>query len=123
MARQDNPNELRDHLANERTFLSWMRTAIAVVALGFVVAKSGILLREVGSVRVHAETARAGAVVGVLLVFAGILIAGLGSIRFWQIRSDIDHGVVRFTPALDIILAVLVSTAGILLAIYLIGTA
>ncbi|GEA26892.1 hypothetical protein MiAbW_01452 [Microcystis aeruginosa NIES-4325] len=25
-----NPNRIRDHLANERTYLSWMRTAIAV---------------------------------------------------------------------------------------------
>lgn len=117
------PNELRDHLANERTFLSWVRTAIAVVALGFVVAKSGILLREVGAGHVHAETARAGAAVGVALVFAGILIAVLGAVRFWQIRGDIEHGVVRFSPSLDVILATLVGVTGILLAIYLILTA
>ena len=123
MSQSTNPNELRDHLANERTFLSWLRTAIAIVALGFVVAKSGILLREVGSTRVHAETARAGAVVGVALVFAGILIAVLGSVRFWQIRRDIDRGVVRFTPTLDIIMAILIAVMSIVLAVYLIVTA
>jgi putative membrane protein len=117
------PNELRDHLANERTFLSWVRTAIAIVALGFVVAKSGILLREVGAGHVQAETARASAVVGVILVFAGMLIAVLGSIRFWQIRRDIDRGVVRFSPSLDIVLAVVVAIASVMLAVYLIATA
>jgi putative membrane protein len=117
------PNELSDHLANERTFLSWVRTAIAIVALGFVVAKSGILLREVGAGHVQAETARAGAVVGVILVFAGMLIAVLGSIRFWQIRRDIDRGVVRFSPSLDIVLAVVVAIASVMLAVYLIATA
>lgn len=122
MTEQQRPNELRDHLANERTFLSWMRTAIAIIALGFVVARFGILLREVSSGRVHTETARAGAVVGVILVFAGMLIAVLGSVRFWQIRHDIGRGVVRFSPALDIILAILVGIASILLAIYLIAT-
>ncbi len=117
------PNELRDHLANERTFLSWVRTAIALVALGFLVAKSGILLREVGSGRIHAETARAGAVVGVILVFAGMLIAVLGAARFWQIRRDIDRGVVRFSPSLDVVLAIVVAVTSVMLAIYLIATA
>jgi putative membrane protein len=123
MTEQPRPNELRDHLANERTFLSWMRTGIAVVALGFVVAKSGVLLREVSSGHVQSETAHSGAVVGVILVFAGMLIAALGAIRFWQIRRDIDRGVVRFSPTLDIILAIVVGVSSILLAIYLIGTA
>jgi putative membrane protein len=123
MTEQTRPNELRDHLANERTFLSWVRTAITIVALGFLVAKSGILLREVGASHVHSETAQAGAVVGVTLVFAGMLIAALGSLRFWQIRRDIDRGVVRFSPTLDIILAIVVGISSILLAIYLIVTA
>jgi putative membrane protein len=122
MTDQPRPNELRDHLANERTFLSWVRTAIAIVALGFVVAKSGILLREVGAGHVQAETARAGAVVGVILVFAGMLIAVLGAVRFWQIRQDIDRGVVRFSPSLDVVLAIVVAVTSIMLAIYLIAT-
>jgi putative membrane protein len=117
------PNELRDHLANERTFLSWVRTAIAIVALGFVVAKSGILLREVGAGHVQAETARAGAVVGVILVFAGMVTAVLGAVRFWQIRRDIDRGVVRFSPSLDVVLAVVVAITSIMLAVYLMATA
>jgi uncharacterized membrane protein YidH (DUF202 family) len=29
----------RDHAANERTFLAWVRTGIAVIALGFVIEK------------------------------------------------------------------------------------
>lgn len=118
-----NPNELRDHLANERTFLSWMRTAIAIVALGFLVAKSGILLREVGSGHIHAATAPAGAIVGVILVFAGLLIALLGSIRFWQIRRDIIRGEVAFSPAIDLALGGLIGAAGVILAVYLVATA
>lgn len=123
MTDQTRPNELRDHLANERTFLSWIRTAIALVALGFVVAKSGILLREVGAGHIHAQTSEAGAVVGVVLVFAGMLIAVLGAVRFWQIRRDIDRGVVRFSPSLDVVLAIVVAVTSVMLAIYLIVTA
>jgi putative membrane protein len=123
MAERPNPNELRDHLANERTFLAWMRTAITIVALGFVVAKFGILLREVGGGHIHTETARVGGIVGVALVFGGMLTAALGGLKFLQIRRNIEDGVVRFSVALDLVLAAVLGTASIVLAIYLIVTA
>jgi putative membrane protein len=34
-----------EYLANERTFLAWIRTSIAVITLGFVIAKFGVSLR------------------------------------------------------------------------------
>ncbi|AIF85523.1 putative membrane protein [Candidatus Nitrososphaera evergladensis SR1] len=36
----------QQYLANERTFLSWLRTSIALIGLGFVVARFGLFLRE-----------------------------------------------------------------------------
>ncbi len=36
------PPSVRDHLANERTLLSWMRTALAVIALGFLVDRLAV---------------------------------------------------------------------------------
>ena len=117
------PNTLRDHLANERTFLAWIRTAIAIVALGFVVAKFGLVLREIGGTHIHPDTARAGAVVGVGLVGFGIITAGLALLKFLQTKRDIDYDIVDFRPGLDIALAVLVGMASVVLAAYLILTA
>ncbi|MGI8824569.1 MAG: YidH family protein [Chloroflexota bacterium] len=117
-----NPNLLRDHLANERTFLSWIRTAIAVVALGFVVARFGIIIREVGGAHVHAMTAQAGAAVGVVLVIGGIAAVALATKKFDNTRHDIDHGIVRFSPALDVALAVIVAVVSVVLAVYLVVT-
>src|ERR687885_1337576 len=37
-------------LANERTFLAWLRTSIAIIGLGFVVARFSLFLREFGFV-------------------------------------------------------------------------
>jgi putative membrane protein len=39
------PSRTRDHLANERTFLAWIRTALALIGLGFVLARLGLFLR------------------------------------------------------------------------------
>jgi putative membrane protein len=120
--RPPGPNELRDHLANERTFLAWIRTTITIVALGFVVAKFGILLREVGGSHIHPQTARFGAVVGVLLVLFGLATAGLATMRFLRTRDDIERDIVAFDPALDVALAAMVGVVSIVLAGYLIVT-
>ena len=37
----------REHQSNERTFLAWLRTAIALIALGFAIARFGIFLRQI----------------------------------------------------------------------------
>src|SRR5947209_912320 len=102
-----NPNKLRDHLANERTLLAWIRTAITMTGLGFVVAKFGILLREVSGGHVHPLTSRAGAIVGVGLVFVGMAMAGLATHRFLRTRANIEENIVEFSPSLDVALAVL----------------
>jgi len=38
--------KIRDHLANERTFLAWVRTALGLIGLGFVLARMGLFLRQ-----------------------------------------------------------------------------
>ncbi len=85
-----NPNLLRDRLANERTFLAWLRTGIAITSLGFVVARFDIFLTEFA--RISSETApaavqppkegTAAVPIGVLLVLAGPLIIVMAAVRY-----------------------------------------
>lgn len=42
----DRVAHVTDYLANERTFLAWVRTSIALISLGFVVAKFSVWLRQ-----------------------------------------------------------------------------
>jgi len=37
----------QQHLANQRTFLAWLRTAVALFGLGFVVSRFGLFLRSI----------------------------------------------------------------------------
>ncbi len=83
-----------DHAANERTFLAWIRTAIAVEAFGFLVEKFDVFLRvasRTGGVKpppVIGETI--SDVVGLLLLLLGGLIVVLATIRFRRLAVAID---------------------------------
>lgn len=37
----------RDHMANERTFLAWIRTSIGIMAFGFVVEKFALFIKQI----------------------------------------------------------------------------
>ncbi|EQD78802.1 membrane protein containing DUF202, partial [mine drainage metagenome] len=75
------PGSPTDHLANERTFLSWVRTGITVVALGFVVAKFNLLIRELAGPRASSQSPYASAL-GVILVLVGALLVLLAYVRY-----------------------------------------
>ena len=42
-AKLQNPSRVRDHLANERTYLAWMRTAISLMGFGVVIVRLRLL--------------------------------------------------------------------------------
>lgn len=110
-----------DHLANERTFLAWTRTAITIMAFGFVVARFGLFLRVATGVGNPAESPFSlGA--GVFLVLAGTVILVVSLLRFRLTRTDLLEG--RFVPRQDveILLTVLLVAVGVGLAAYLLTT-
>jgi putative membrane protein len=84
-----------DHAANERTFLAWVRTAIAVMAFGFLVEKFDLFL-EVASRSLAAQppptlvNSIVGDGAGLLLILLGGSMMVVATIRFRQIGQDID---------------------------------
>ena len=46
MNRNSRLGRQREHQANERTFLAWLRTSLALIGFGFVIARFGLFLRE-----------------------------------------------------------------------------
>jgi len=53
VAEELNPNRARDHLANERTFLAWVRTAVAIVVFGFAIGRFSIAMRQLTALQGH----------------------------------------------------------------------
>jgi putative membrane protein len=83
-----------DHAANERTFLAWIRTAIAVAAFGFLVEKFDLFLditsRSDGGHRPSALGEMVANVTGLLIiVLAGVMMV-LATIRFRRTAVAID---------------------------------
>jgi putative membrane protein len=127
-----NPNLLRDRLANERTFLAWLRTGIAITSLGFVVARFDLFLAEL--TRVSAEDAataaeavesEAAVPIGVLLVLAGPLIVVLAAVRYLQTERALTSGRQESRRLVrGIVVAMTLGTivAGVGLALHIIAT-
>src|ERR1700709_2643624 len=81
-----------DHSANERTFLTWVRTSIAVMAFGFLVEKFDLFLAMAGvstgqaMVSPHGEVV--GSIAGLLLILLGGAMLGLSMVRFRKTARD-----------------------------------
>jgi putative membrane protein len=90
------PDEtLRLHQANERTFLAWIRTGIAVMAFGFAIARFGVFLRQMAALdpaRVGAAHGLGSTWIGVVLVALGTLANALATFRYAHVRRAIERG-------------------------------
>ena len=116
-----NPNRARDHLANERTFLAWVRTGAAIVVFGFAIGRFSIALRQLTALQGHPIHQSGISVwMGATSIVLGVLLVVAGLLRYRKTRDHLDQG--KFEPAgivLDLVTALTV-LFGLVLAGYLI---
>ncbi|HUC68024.1 MAG TPA: DUF202 domain-containing protein [Stellaceae bacterium] len=93
-----------DHAANERTFLAWIRTGIAVLGFGFVIEKFNVFLLAIVSTATtrpdlmsHLERLAGplGRDEGLALMIVGVLIMLIGGLRYIRTDRLIDDPEVR----------------------------
>jgi putative membrane protein len=118
-----NPNLARDHLANERTFLAWVRTGVAVVVFGFAIGRFAIAIRQWMQMEGQGHVVpRSGVSVwfGTAAIIGGVLVCVAGLVRYRRTREQIDAE--NFQPAGFIIDLIGIMTAlfGLALAAYLV---
>jgi putative membrane protein len=116
-----------DHAANERTFLAWVRTAIAIMAFGFVIAKFDLFLRVAGTesgLKLHIGHQFVGDIAGLLLILLGGAVMAVATARFRRTARDIDAPDIRRGPGerADMMLVALLLLLGGGLFLFLVYT-
>ncbi len=88
---EDDP---RTYFAAERTLLAWLRTGLALMGVGFAVARFGLFLREVQGVEAHAPVHATGLSTwsGVALVALGVIVNAGAAVRHVQLVRQLSAG-------------------------------
>lgn len=122
------PSDLRptDHLANERTFLAWIRTSIAIMAFGFVVVKFALFVKQITIIVGESQGGIAlpgkgySGLLGISLVGLGAAIALLSYFRYKHIEKQLVNQSYYPSLTLSLMLTIAIIAVGVLLVLYLI---
>ncbi len=114
-----------DYLAAERNFLAWIRTGIALMGFGFVVARFGVFLRmlQIGAAGAPLENFGFSFWIGTILIAVGVFV------NVWSVRNhlslvaDLNNGGSSYKQPsrLAIVVALLLALIGAVMATYLIS--
>jgi putative membrane protein len=104
--RADPDSRARTHLANERTFLAWIRTAVTFMTLGLAAAQ---FLESDVFLGVHLSVYLAA-----LLVFGGVILTFIARQRFLAATNLIENGMSRFPADSMTFVTVLMVVIGLL---------
>jgi len=103
---------MNDELANDRTYLAWLRTGIACVALGFVVAKAALIIKAGKPV---SDKGLYG-VTGVLLVLSGAAMVIAGYLQHRAVQGQLQTDAARPVPRWPLAITAIAVAAALFLA-------
>lgn len=111
-----------DHLANERTFLAWIRTSIAIMGFGFVVVKFSLFIRQLSAAlgeKIVLPGKGYSPAIGILLVIVGALMALLAFLRYRNIEKHLLRGTYFPSFILSLLMTLSILIVSLLLVLYL----
>jgi len=121
----------RVHMANERTFLAWIRTSIGIMAFGFVVEKFALFVRQMDRFLSQTTTVKTlapstssselgySSIVGIILIGLGAAMGLLAFIRYKKVEKQIEENTYHPSLILDTLLALAVVVVGLFFIVYL----
>ena len=114
-----------DHLAAERTFLAWIRTGLALMGLGFVVARFGLFLQTLALAQPRLSVQSYGWSVwfGTGLIVLGVAIQVLCAVAHVRLVRRLASGATAYSgpSTLAIAVAAVLAIIGLAMAVYLIS--
>src|SRR5436190_21395385 len=115
--------DLRDYLAEERTFLAWIRTGLTLMGFGFVVARFGLFLEVMQSSRGGSAAQPHGLSpwFGTAFIAVGVAVNLLSIRRHLRVVEELNRGPFadRRPSQQAVILALFLALVGVAMAIYL----
>jgi uncharacterized protein (DUF302 family)/uncharacterized membrane protein YidH (DUF202 family) len=118
-------SDLSDSLAAERTFLAWIRTGLALMGFGFVVARFGLFLQQLQFIEHAPQTSSYGLSLwfGTALIAAGVAVYLSSAWNHFRIIRELNRGEpLPARPSLQgIIVALFLAVVGLTMAIYLVS--
>lgn len=112
-----------DHLANERTYLAWIRTSIGIMGFGFVVVKFSLFVKQISILlgdKQHIEQPGGNSqFLGIALVLFGALITLFSYLRYRNVKVRLEQGAYYNSTFLIKLLTGLIFIISILLISYL----
>lgn len=118
------PGDLRVFLAGQRTMLAWVRTGVALMGFGFVVARFGIFLREMALARGLDGSAHHGGFslwAGTGLLLVGVWVNVLAAVRYARFTKAFKAGRDPVSTGIgaELGIAGVLAALGVVMAVYL----
>ena len=117
--------DLRDSLAAERTFLAWIRTGLALMGFGFVVARFGLFLQQLQVTQQTPSAQSYGLSLwfGTALIALGVVVNLLSAWHHLRLVRELERGgVVHSRPSTQaVMVALCLALVGLAMAIYLVS--
>lgn len=79
-----NPNRARDHLANERTYLAWIRTAVSLMGFGVVIARLRFLFPAA------LQNQARGWELGLLFALVGLVMVVFSTVHYFHVQNALE---------------------------------
>jgi len=117
------PNSRSDYLAAERTFLAWIRTGLALMGFGFVVARFGLFLETLQAGQPGLFQARAFGPsfwFGTALIILGVVVNVVSARNHYRLIRELSHGDSgsRGPSRLGMAIALILAVVGMAMAAY-----
>jgi putative membrane protein len=114
--------DLRQHFALERTLLAYIRTGLALICVGFVIARFGLVLRELGIRSGSPSNLGLSLWFGSVLVFLGGAVGPIASASYYRQlrRLNLTMGLDEKPVTIAVVLSAVLTAVGVGMAGYLI---
>lgn len=124
MEEKNSIDRSREHLANERTFLAWIRTSIALMGFGFVIVKFTLFLKQLSLLLETSVVPSKGysSIVGVVMVAIGVIIAFLAFLQYKTNEKQLKNNYYVSSSMLSLLITLIIILGGVFLVFYLLST-